>query len=45
LATISILGLNYYENSPKKGKKKHISDTINNIKPNVSLKDFFSVIA
>lgn len=28
LASISILGLNYYENSPEKGKEKHISETI-----------------
>jgi hypothetical protein len=45
LATISILGLSYYGNSPEKGKEKHISETINNINPNVILKDFFSMIA
>lgn len=44
LTTISTLGLNYYENSPKKGKEKHTSETINKIKPNVILKDFFSMI-
>jgi len=44
LATISILGLSYYENSPKKRKKEHTSDTINKIKPNAILKDFFSMI-
>jgi hypothetical protein len=41
LTTISILGLNYYGNSPKEGEKEHISDTINRIKPNVNQLNFF----
>jgi len=37
LATISILGLNYYENSPKEREKEHTSETIKRIKPNEDL--------
>jgi len=44
LATISILGLNCYGSSPEKREEEHISETINKIKPSVSLIDFFSVI-
>ena len=34
LRSISIFGLNYYENSPKKREKKHTSETINKMNPN-----------
>jgi hypothetical protein len=37
LATISILGLNYYGNSPKEREEEHTSETINKIKPNEGL--------
>lgn len=42
--TISILGLKTNGVSPKKREEEHISDKINNIKPNVGLTEPFSMI-